>query len=306
MFLVCIVIAVLFWFLIVLTKDYTRVVPFKIVYENAPSGKVISSELPDSIAFEINASGLALLRLDINGDEKQVSLDLSHAIYNAETDKYVTSTYPCIEALSLKYKKIKFIKAGVDKISMSVSKRVSKKIPVKIDALLSYAPQYQLNGIVTTSPQYVVINGDSASLAQIEEIRTEPIMIKNLKSTLAKLVKLNTQALGSRINVHPLNVQLNIPVDKYTEATIVVPIKPENIPSYMKVKLIPSEVRVTYKVGVKDFEKIKADDFIIKADFKSGKIANENRIKLLIVKAPPFVRNTRLEIEKVDFILKRY
>jgi len=104
-----------------------------------------------------------------------------------------------------------------------------------------------------------------------------------------------------RIATH--KVKIFIPVEKFTETAIDVPVKVKSILKNNLIKVYPDKVKVSVQVAVKDYKKINSDLFNLEADLGSVFSNNENKLQVKVVSKPDFVRNLKISPERVEFIV---
>ena len=99
-------------------------------------------------------------------------------------------------------------------------------------------------------------------------------------------------------------VVVKVPVEKFTEGTLELPVEVLNLPEQYVIKTFPEKVKITYLVGLSNYEKVNADQFSLLAYFDK-KDANASSLKLKLVKFPEVVRNPKIETDKVEYILRK-
>ena len=98
-------------------------------------------------------------------------------------------------------------------------------------------------------------------------------------------------------------VKITIPVEKYTEAIINIPVKAMAGNPGIKIKTFPEEITVTYLVALKDFNKIDQNMFKVSAN-PGPLMHNSPRIlKVKLIQYPPFVKITKIEPEMVEYVI---
>lgn len=305
-FIICLIISIILWLLVVLSKDYTVSYQFPVKYINQPASKVIASALPKQVAIQIKGSGMQQLHFQLFKPEGNLNIDLSKAHFDVNNKEFVFETRSTLDTVNKQFNHgIQVIRIQPDAIYFKVKPKLYKKLPVKLVALLNYERQFQLNGIIKLSPSEIMVSGDSSELASLSEIQTENTMLKNIRNNINQKVNLVTPPGYNTIELITKQTDLFIPVDKYTEASVEVPVHIDNTPRGRKIKTIPEKVKVTYTVALSRFEKINSNMFLVKGDFKKSEADNSNKIKLELIKTPQYVRNAKIFPEKVEYILKQ-
>ena len=78
-FIMCMLLAGAFWVIHALSQEYTTRIRVPVSYVNLPAGRLMPSNLPDSLEAEVKASGFSLLTLQWMANSQPVELDLSRA-----------------------------------------------------------------------------------------------------------------------------------------------------------------------------------------------------------------------------------
>lgn len=294
------------WVLIVFSKEYTIDYTVPVKYNNFPAGKVVSSNLPDKFKLSVKGSGFNLFFFGLNNENKFINIDVSKARFNPYYGDYTFDTRHSADSIAKQlHKELHIVKLNPDNITFKVKNKSYKLVPVKLKALISYANQFQLNGNITINPSLVKISGDSAELLAVNEIETESLILRNLNKSVSRNINLKLPVNSNSVQFEQGNVILSIPVEKFTEASILTPIAVDNVPRGFTIKTFPDRVKLTYQVSLSRYNTIKEKMFSVRADYNELKNENGNKLKVNIVKTPEYIRNPRLEPDKVEFILKK-
>lgn len=277
-----------------------------IKYTGFPEGKVVATTLPKQLKLSVKSSGFNLLINDWKKTEKEINIDINKARYNSYYNDYSFDIRNSIETISRQFsKEIHITKTNPESFTFKVKPRQYKTVPIKLNALISYANQFQLNGNVTITPSLVKISGDSIELSLVNEIETESLTLRNLNKIITKKINIKTPLGFNTIQIEQPNIILSIPVEKFTEATTSIPVTIDNVPRGFTIKTFPKEVKVTYQVPISKYSKTDKNLFTISADFDKGTVSKNNFLQLTIARTPEYIRNVRIEPEKVEFILKK-
>ena len=102
-----------------------------------------------------------------------------------------------------------------------------------------------------------------------------------------------------------IDVYYKLTVDKFTEGTLQLPFKVLNMPLDKNISTFPNEVKITYKVGLKDYGKVSKELFIIECDFNEALENNLNFLIPKLVSSPSFVKDLHLNTKKIDFFITK-
>ncbi len=302
-FIVCLLIATALWFLNALSKDYTTTISYAVKYTNPPQNLFLVNEPPQKLNLKVNAHGFTLLRHKLSISVSPVVLNLNSI---AKTNEMAGTTVE-IQTDDL-----------VRRISEQVSSEISvtdvtpktitfvfdslqtKKVEVVADVDLQFKPQFFLNGSVSVKPDSVDITGPAAIIDTIFEVKTKNRKFEGMDAEVQRIVNLSNP---DKTTVDPEKVTMRIPVERFTEKEFKIPVAVRNKPDDIDLKLFPSEVSVSFLVGLSDYESIKASDFSVYADYDS--IKNNETIEVNVEQQPDFIQMLRVTPPNVEYLIEK-
>ncbi len=304
--LICFSIALIFWFLIALSKDYSATLSFPVNYTNLPGQKVVVNNLPSTIRLNIKASGFKILAHKFSKGKSPVDVDVDVRIgttLDPSSDVLVipTKTFAAdfYERLGSDVSILNFIP---DSIVFNFSYKSFKRVPLKLNALISFEKQYDTTGASILEPDSINISGPSSVINKIDFISTEQITLEKVKESFSKKIKLASNKL---IVLSDTIVKVTIPVEKFTEESIEVPVKAIHVPQGYSLKTFPDKVSVKYTVALSRYSEVNASLFETVVDATNIDGQNSNKIKVELVSIPFFIKLTGIEPERVDYILRK-
>ena len=143
------------------------------------------------------------------------------------------------------------------KISINYEKEYSKKVPVKLNSIITFSPGYDLLKPYKTIPDSVLVVGSQIDLDTINFIDTEVITLNKLQTDFEGVAKLISPTSETQIKLSHSDVFTKIEVDKFTEGTIEVPVLIKNIPQNVSINYFPKYISVTYYLPLSDYGKFK-------------------------------------------------
>ena len=305
-FLICVLIAALFWFLNALTKNYYTIISFPVAYQNLPQDKVLTRKLPKSISLSLYAEGYHLLYHKLKFNRDTIYIDVSNLnIY--KTGK----TYEARLPTTSKFDKIadqfsseiKITRIIPDTIYFSFGNKKSKMIPVKVNAKVTFEKQYRMKDEIIYKPSAVLVEGLATLVDSIQVVETDSLIIDMLNKTMVKELKIKLPEQYESLSLSSDHVMAKVEVEQYTEATKEVPINIVNLPKDFSIKTFPEKVTITYLVAFSDFDNVTADHFKATVDY--NKINTTNRLNVEISIAPDFVKVVKVVPSKVEYIIKK-
>jgi hypothetical protein len=187
-----------------------------------------------------------------------------------------------------------------------MGKIISKKVPVILNSNLSYEKGYKVKGSIKLFPDSIMVSGPENRIDKITKIETNQLVLKNIftnvNQELDLKIKLDT---FKGIVLSDNKIEVFAEIEKYTELTLMIPIKVINIPKDLKITLFPSKVQLVFQVELSEIAKIKADQFVVICDVA---YATQNNLPYLIPKIlekPITVNNYHIIPSKIDYIVRQ-
>jgi hypothetical protein len=95
-----------------------------------------------------------------------------------------------------------------------------------------------------------------------------------------------------------------VPVEKFTEKTLTIPIKALNLPGDLLLRTFPGFITVSTMVSVSDYNKVTPDLFRAVVDYNDV-LSGSGKLKVNLVQSPAFIVNTKYLPKSVEFIIEK-
>ena len=298
-FLFFLIVSGLFWLVITVTETYEREfsVPLRLV--NVPKDVVVTSEVDDTIKVSIRDKGYILLAYRYGLISKPISIDYRH--YTPKDEKGTVTTS---ELQKLIYQQLakssRITSMKPDRLVYYYTRGKSKTVPLRLNGKIVTGQSYYVSKIVF-SPERVEVYARKSLLDSIHYAFTENMIISNLTDTVVKTVALKKTP---GVKFVPSEVKVTIYPDILTEANVEVPITAVNMPEGKTLRTFPSRVKVLFVAGVGNVRYISPSQFRVEADYRDIEAHPSEKCSLSIVGMPQGVRNPRLEISEVDYLIE--
>ena len=289
----------LFWLVITVTETYEREfsVPLRLV--NVPKDIVVTSEVDDTVKVTIRDKGYILLAYKYTLTDDPISID-----YKLHAPKDEKSTVSTSELQKLIYQQLskssRIISLKPDRLVYYFTRGKSKTVPLRLNGKIVMGQSHYVSRIVF-SPERVDVYARKSLLDSIHYAFTENMVISNLTDTIVRTVALK-KVLGAKFV--PSEVKVTIYPDILTEANVEVPITAVNMPEGKTLRTFPSRVKVLFVTGVGNVRNISANQFRVEADYSDIEAHPSEKCSLSLVAIPQGVRNPRLEISEVDYLIE--
>jgi len=305
LFLLCLVIAIVLWFVIKYSKDYQVTIPFKISLHNFPENYIPQLSGDSIIHVGVNAQGFTLLYYSVFKKDHLLSLDAGNLnLKQVRSDVGILKlSLPWlkqkIENSLPKGMKLKDLSPNIIRIHWE--KADSKKIPIIVNYSANYAPNYQIYGEPVIFPDSIWIKGNRRQLRRINSISTISVHFHNLNSTVYTLIPLDFKYTND-IKVLTHNVLLKAEIIKFTEQELEVPVSYDSTLNKRDYRIFPDKVKLRYLISLKDYKNITPSQFKVTVSQEKTNNPLQNKLKVNLILHPENIRNIRIEPEKVEFI----
>lgn len=303
--LVCFGIASLFWCLIALSNDYNTRISIPVTYVNIPGKKVVINDLPKEISVVVRTSGFKIIAFGFNKKQEPIEIDVASKMKSSSVSSGFMSlaTKAFLPDFNQQLGKDVTVSGfEPDSIIFNFRDRVTQSVPVYIDLKASFARQFDTSGTPFANPAYVEVSGPPAILSKLKFIKTELVETGELRSTYKKKVALVKNKL---LTYDISEVTVTVPVEKFTEGTVEIPVNPVNVSRGFTLKTFPEKIKVRYVTALSDFNKVSPAMFDAIVDATNLENTHPDKISIQLITRPVFVRTAVAEPERVDYILRK-
>jgi hypothetical protein len=301
-FIICVLIAALFWGLIKMSHIYPASYKFDIQYSNIPVEKRMTSLTDSAVEVNFNARGFLIMKLSLFEDMSFLDIDLSECeLMRKEGEDYFIYTLELRDQIASKVElpetEIDFSKTTLGFVLEDLHE---KQVEVVSDIKLVFREQYDLYEKEIISPTSVKVFGPKTVLDSINQIFTQNIEFRDVHSDMDISVYINNP-LPDLLHFDPDFVSLKIRVEKFTESSIDTPIDFSGIRE--NIKTFPAMVTVNFKVAQKDFNNIQAGQFRVVPELGGIQLQQVSRLQVSLAEKPDYIRNEWLVPAEVEFLI---
>ncbi|NQU85261.1 MAG: YbbR-like domain-containing protein [Mariniphaga sp.] len=304
-FVVCVLISSALWFLNALDKDYETTITYPVRYINMPEKRFLANNPPSEFELKVSAHGFTLLRNKLNLTFTPIVLDVDRVITNAieiNSLTYTISGSRLANRISSQISnEISILEVHPESFVLILDSLQSKQVLVKPDIIIEFEPQYNITSRIIVMPEKVTVTGPGAILDTINIISTKSKKYTKVKKPLDQTLDL---IIPDKINISPQKVQIQIPVEEFTEKKLTAQIGISNLPENTSIKLFPSEVQVSFMVGLSDYTKINANDFQFTIPYSEINAGNQD-IQVQLDKKPEYIREIKFTPLTIEFLIEK-
>ena len=266
----------------------------------------MTKNIPNEIVLNVTAHGYTLLRSQLTARNNPVYfrvISLSFLEISRDSGKYLLLTRTINENVQRQLgDQITLNYISPDSLFYYFSPVIRKKVPIRPNLSLEYEKQFMQGGDMIIQPDSVIISGPSIILDTLNYIRTE--LYKMIKINKPFTINLDLEE-SPNLRYFPKATTIAVPVEKYTETTLSVPIKAINVPDSMFLKTFPSNIKLNLLVSLQNYNKLSPDLFDVVVDYNNTFSNINNKIKVRIDKQPYFVKIIGFSPINVEYIIER-
>ncbi|MRX46072.1 CdaR family protein [Pedobacter puniceum] len=297
-FFTCLLLAVTAWMFYSLSLKYDYQLKTLVTFKNLPQNKAFYPLQSDTVMLNVQGTGWQLLFNRIGVGSKEIKVDLA----SLEKQHFITFTeqLPTINRQFSSLQKIVSIQP--DTLFFDFTTRKVKRIPVKFVSDIKYKKQFGQSKDTKLKPAYITITGPQDQLQRITYWETDTFKKKNVDASLSAKVYLKEPS-EPNISLFPLSVEMQLPVEEFTEKVITIPVRVINNPDYQQVKIIPEKVTLTVMVALSYYADINEDDFTVTADLSLWRKSGASKLPVVVKNKNAYVKISQIVPQQVDFMI---
>ncbi len=304
LFSVFLLISASIWLLNELSKNYTTVIEYPIVYTDFPEDKVFVGEMPGHLDLQINAHGYALLRYKMF--RKPVPISFKVSAFNLNRGKDSSSAYILTRYLKDQIARqlpteLQLLEINPDTLYFQFAERVTRMVKIKPDFEYSIEKQFTIKDEIMLTPDSVEVTGPDLILDTLAFVYTTRYDLGVLTRNYSDKVKLNREA---DLQYNLSRVNCSIELERFTELLVTVPIEVLNLPDSILLQTFPSTIKLNCRVGLSKYDRIDRYPFraVVDYDKIDEHIATLN---VTIQNLPDYLLGYEYSPKTVEFLKSR-
>ena len=262
----CALIAVVLWFTLSLRETYPDVLEIPTQVVNVPEGEALAERPPSTVQVQVRGEGIELFRLHFNPPTLQI---------NAQNDE-----------VSLEDQVLDLPK-GVSRegivprtIALQKEPRIDKQIPIRLRADIEPIGTHDLLYPPRLEPDSIIVSGARSIINDLEYWPTEYVRYRGLRDSLVVSVPL-ADTLASLVNKSNISTTLTAIAQPFTSHKRAIDVEMRGAPTSERVvTLVPSVVRISYRVPLSQFERAQqAEDFFATVSYEDIRADTTGRVE---------------------------
>ena len=301
-FLLFVILSLLFWLLITLSKEYKTEISFPVTYVNLPQDKLFQEPPPATLKIRVKGTGFKIL--SANFSPNVVSLETNY-LKRKKTSKYylLLKNQQGVIQKQLNFG-VEINNFSKDSLFLDLGYLATKKVPVIPSLDIEYKAGYDLSDTIRVVPDSISISGSKEAIQALEKLRTKKLILSDVTEDISKEVFIALPS-NTNIKVNTTKVLIRGKVDKFTEGNLETSFTIENVPDGVVINTFPKKVKIIFKVGLRNFNEIKENSFKVVCNYK---VSEENNYAYLIpeiISQSEFIKSARIVPNKIDFLIQK-
>lgn len=306
-FLFCLGLSIFFWLLNALSKNFTTEAVFNVSYINQPVNEVVLNELPAQLKIKIKGLGFDLMAYKLRLRKSNVNIDLSRLKgFNkgVQSNTLASSSFSSYISNQLG-EQIEIKEIYPDSIYFLFDVRKEKKVKIVPNTQLNFKKQFQLYGKILVKPAIILVSGPASIVDTLTEVYTEHLVLDDLSETTTEIVSFNKEYTFKKLTFSPEKVIIHIPVEKFTETSVMVKVRTINVPDSIEIKAIPNEIELKFLIPLSKMASLGSAKFSAEIDYTQINDNFNHRLKVELINYPDYIQSYTLNPRKVEYILKK-
>jgi hypothetical protein len=301
LFSVFLLISASIWLLNALSKNYTSVIEYPLVYQDFPENKVFVGEMPGHLDLQINAHGYALLRYKMFRNPVPISFKVS--AFNLSRGQDSSSTYILTRYLKDQISRqmpteLQLLEIKPDTLFFHFANKMTRM--VKINPVFDYSivKQFTIKDGIILTPDSVEVTGPDLILDTLSFVPTERYDLGELTRNYTDKIQLHRE---EDLSYSLSRVNCSIELERITELQVTVPIDVLNLPDSLILQTFPSAVKLNCRVGLSKFERTENYPFRAVVDFEKID-EHDSNLNVTIQNPPSYLLGYEFYPKTVEFL----
>ena len=294
------VLSTIFWLMTALNETYEREIGVPAYLVNIPKNVVVTSDMEDTVRVTVRDKGFALLAYTYGEGIRPINVNFQSAV-TRQSGYGVVSSQELMKMINQRFSgSSKIVQVKPDRLDFYYNYGLSRQVSVKMSGHVVPGKSFYL-ARTRFWPEKVTVYGSKQALDSLRFVKTVPINITNFNDTVLRTVALETI---KGVKIVPNTVRIGLYPDILTEENIEVPIMAINMPEGKVLRTFPQRVTVNFIVGASMFRSISPEQFAVVVDYNEIIDHPSDKCSIHLRETPQGVRNARLKMTQVDYLIE--
>ncbi|MEN8224031.1 MAG: YbbR-like domain-containing protein [Bacteroidota bacterium] len=306
-FFICFGISLLIWFLIKMSDEYVSEIEIPVHYTNEPANKLLVESDPH-ITIRLRAKSGDMFSFKLFSGRKPVSVNLKQVELKKSRyfDRYYILTEHYLNKISENFDfSHDIISITPDTLFLEFEDIISRSLPVKAMISVECKAKFQIYDSIRVIPDGIMVSGPASIIDTLAYIPSRAMNFSDLDQTFETMLPLSLPVADDKISYSQSEVKLIIPVEKYTESTIEIPVSCLPVDTATVVRTFPETVQLTYQVAIRDYNLVNAGMFRLSVIYDSKKDREKKFLKVKVDESPEHIKITRIHPDRLEFLIQK-
>ena len=307
-FILCVFISTLFWLFNKLSQETSATLSTPIVFVSFPDGLVAASQSDSIIHYRLKSTGIRIIRAFwlLPSDTLFIQSDALPVTRRDGKNLYFIDENRLNAMLANRFTQWSNVEnVHPDTVFVELVAVISKRLPVKLDADITFEQRFRPYGDITIEPDSILVTGPETILDTLRFVATEHWSSGRLRQNTQQMLRLKKPLPLKSLHLETEKIQLTIPVAEFTESSIELPlqvISPEGS-SPANVRLFPNKVTVNYLVALNDYASVNEQMFRASVPCPVSIDSDDGRLTVELDSYPSFVDVLSISPPIIEYII---
>ncbi len=300
-FLCFVLVSLFFWTLQAIQEIRTYELTIPVVYEPVPKNVTITNKLPLSFKVTLRDKGLVLFQYFQHRKDKPIHLNPMDW-YQKDAIGHVDGSVLVSRIRSVLQPTTELLSVSPDTLAFYFVEKASRQLRVLVRHHINPYAQHQLSGSIVAHPAFVIAYAPKEVLDKMDHVETDMLRVEGLKGVKTYRVKLRPQE-GVRYSTE--YVMISVKAEEFTEKIVNIPVVGVGFPANERLLAFPSIVKVSFLVGLSDYERINESDFQIGVTYNQVVRTNNKEVKLQVLRQPVDIQGVKVRPEQIECLIEK-
>lgn len=309
-FLLCLFCSAIFWLFIKLSSENQALLSQPIAITTLPAETVVFAQSDAEVRYQVQTTGARLFAsmFFARPDTLRIPASSLPRIIREGSALHVATSLFLSELLDQQFDAgVRVHSIRPDTVFFQLDNRKEKKVPVQLQADISFQRRFGLYGEISLSPDSLLISGPASIIDTLTVIQSDMVVLSQLSETKEIEVNVPPPIEHPALRLNPEKISLIVPVAEFTEARVEVPLDIVCEDEYTtfdpgQLRLFPNRVSLVFLVALKDYHRIDPDLFHVYVDCAELPL-RPTQLGVSIGRVPDFVLNQSVTPAMVDYLI---
>jgi len=297
-FLLFVFVSFTFWLSTKLSNIYTLEQSFTLLLTEVPEG-IIPSDTSRKIKASVTASGFEILLYRLF--DKSVTISLQEADFSSTLGRVSLRNQQFSIEQQL-FDNTRLNQIYPENLNIVYSRLDEKRVAVVPQTQIQLRAGYLSDFPIQSKPDSILVRGPKSILDTLKGVSSMFFEATDVYEGISQEVGLKSIP---ELQFAQENVQLLMPVSRYSEKEFVLQVEVINLPLGVRVKLFPPTAKFRATLPMALLNTVKESDFRLVVDCENLQDQESKSLKLNLLKQPPGLKQLIWEPEEVNYLIRK-